>query len=188
LTEEPAGRRAETGLKTFRLPVALVEALEKEAEDRGMSSNALASSILTRHVNWDRKAEKFGYMSIYKPYLVNLVKSMDDKELERIGREVLPSEMKDLAQFMLGGTSPKQVLEAFGLLGRFMTNSNVEIKTDGEDYRLTIHHDLGPKWNLLSKAGLDELVRNSFKSQPTFTIGETIIEVRFSLSRPPQPI
>ncbi len=179
MVQEQTGKKSETGLKTFRLPASLVAALEAEAEDRGISLNSLASLIFLRHVNWEVKSEKFGLMPVYKPVLKGLIEGLDDESIDEIGRKILPSMWKDMAEFWFGGTSLASILEVFKLTTRHVSNFQSDVKSDASGYAIVLHHDLGPKMSMLYRSGLDELLRSEFHVQPSFTLGETTLQVHF---------
>jgi hypothetical protein len=56
IVEEKAKKK--TVLRTIRIDKNLDDALDKDAEEHGVSENALVSSILAKYIEWDRYAEK----------------------------------------------------------------------------------------------------------------------------------
>ena len=46
--------KKKTGRKTIRMDKDLDDALDKDAEEHGVSENALISSILAKYIEWDR--------------------------------------------------------------------------------------------------------------------------------------
>ena len=56
--------KKKTILRTIRIDKDLDYALDKDANEHGVSENALISSILAKYVEWDRYAEKFGRVSL----------------------------------------------------------------------------------------------------------------------------
>ena len=75
------GRQRKTTLRTFRFPEELAHALDAEGQEQGMTVNALVSSILTKHVEWDAKAAKFGFIPAYKPVVTALLQASDEASM-----------------------------------------------------------------------------------------------------------
>jgi predicted HicB family RNase H-like nuclease len=48
--------KKKTVLRTIRIDKDLDDTLDKDAKERGVSENALISSILVRYVDWDKKS------------------------------------------------------------------------------------------------------------------------------------
>jgi len=184
--EESVVRREKTTLRTFRLSEALALDLEEEAENQGMTLNALASSILTKHVEWDRKAEEIGFIPVYKPFFLALLAAMDDKALDQMGRTILVPLWKDMAEFWLQDPSGDRILD-FLSKSRHLPYAQTEVKRQGRDYTIVFHQDLGPRWSIVLHGALDDLARKFFRAQPTISMGETVNTVRFTIPQANSP-
>lgn len=178
MSDEDARRGRRTTLKTFRFSEELALALEEEAKEQGITLNALASSILTKHAEWDAKAGRFGLIPIYKPIFAALLGATDDETLNRIGRTVLAVMWKEMASFWLHDSSGDGILD-FLSRHRQLPYVQTEIKKEGRDYTIVFHHDLGPKWSIVLHSALDEFVRKSFHAQPTVSVGDTVVTAQF---------
>jgi hypothetical protein len=178
--DETGAHRGKTTLKTFRFMEDLSVALEKEAEQKGMTLNALASSILTKHVEWDEKAGEIGFIPVYKPIFLALLGAMNDKTLDQIGRTLLVPLWKDMTTFWLQDFSGDRILD-FLTKGRNLPYVQTEVKKQGREYTIIFHHDLGPKWGVVLHGALDELVRKFYRAQPTISIGETVVTAEFTV-------
>lgn len=170
--------RQKTTLKTFRFPGELSLALEKEAEEHGISLNAQVSSILTQHTEWDAKAAKFGFIPIYKPTFIALLDEMSDDALRKIGRTIHLTMWKEMAEFFLAGSSGEALLDFLARPKPFPV-VQTEVKRQGREYMAVFHHDLGPKWSVVLSSALDEFVRSSFHAQPTISAGDTVVTAQF---------
>jgi hypothetical protein len=174
-------RRRKTTLRTFRFSEELTHALEAEAEEQGITLNALVSSILTRHIEWDAKAAKFGYIPAYKPIFIWLIQTSDEESLGRLGRTLLPALWKEMASFWFQDSSEDRVLDLLSMRSRYLPFIQTETKKEGRKYTIVTHHDLGPKWSIVLRGAFDELVRTSFHAQPTISVGGTVVTVEFSV-------
>jgi hypothetical protein len=170
-----------TTLRTFRFSEELAYALEAEAEEQETTLNALVSSVLTKHVEWDAKANKFGFIPTYKPIFTGVIQMLDDESLDRIGRTVLPGMWKEMASFWFQDSSVDKILDLLSVRSRLLPYVQTEVKKEGRQCTIVTHHDLGPKWSVVLHGAFDELVRKLFHSQPTISVGDTVVTVEFSV-------
>jgi hypothetical protein len=177
-----------TTLRTFRFTEELVHALEAEAEEQGTTVNALVSSILSKHAEWDSKAAKFGFVLVYKPIFMELLQGMDNGSLDRVGRTVVPAMWKEMASFWFGDSSENKILDLLSMRSRHLPYIQTEVKKEGRVYTIVSHHDLGPKWSIVLHGALDEMIRKSFHVQPTITMGDTVVTAEFSVPQSTDPI
>jgi hypothetical protein len=174
-------RQRKTTLRTFRFSEELARALESEAQEQGMTLNALVSSILTKHVEWDARAAKFGFIPTYKPVLMALLQASDEESLDRIGRTILAPMWKEMASFWFHDSSEDRILDLLSMRSRHIPYIQSEVNREGRKCTIVTHHDLGPNWSIALHGALDELVRKSFHAQPTITVGDTIVTAEFLL-------
>ena len=172
-------RQRKTTLRTFRFSEELTRALEAEAEEQGMTLNALVSSVLVKHIEWDAKAAKFGYIPNYKPIFMWLLQASDEESLNRLGRTVLPTMWREMASFWFKDSSENKILELLSMRSRHLPFVQSEVKREGRKCTIVTHHDLGPRWSIVLHSAFDELVTASFHKQPTISVGETVVTVEF---------
>jgi hypothetical protein len=175
------GRQRKTTLRTFRFSEELAQALDAEAQEQGMTLNALVSSILTKHEEWDAKAAKFGFIPSYKPVVTALLQASSDASLDRIGRTVVAPMWKEMASFWFQNSSEEGILNLLATRSRLLPFVQSEVKRDSHRLTIVTHHELGPRWSVVMRGAFDELVRTSFRAQPTINGGDTIVTVEFSV-------
>jgi hypothetical protein len=170
-----------TTLRTFRFPEELAHLLEAEAQEQGMTLNALVSLVLTRHMEWDAKAAKFGYIPVYKPLLVSLLQASDEESLNQMGRTMLAPMWKEMASFWFHDSSEERILDLLSMRSRHLPYVQSEVRKEGRKCTIVTHHDLGPKWSIVLHGAFDELVRKFFHAQPTISVGDTVVTVDFPI-------
>jgi hypothetical protein len=173
-------RQRKSTLRTFRFPEELARGLEAEAQEQGLTLNALVSSILTKYLEWDAKAATFGFIPMYKPVFAELLQASDEESLDRMGRTVLAPMWKEMASFWYHDSSEGRVLDLLSMRSRHLPYVQTEVQKEGRKYTIVTHHDLGHKWSIVLHGALDELVRTSFHTQPTISVGDTVVTVQFS--------
>ena len=176
-----AGRRKKTKLRTVRVTAELDETLQKDAEDRRLSVNALIGSIFARYSEWDRFADKLGFVAL-SPYLLREAMAMlTENQVERLGTalgERLPGE---LARFWFKKVNHEALI---GLVSLYCTYGGVgeyELETNGMDYAVVVHHNMGKNWSLYLK----HLMGAAFKPlgiTPRFDLAGDFVSIAFRAS------
>jgi hypothetical protein len=168
-------------LKTFRISESLARSLEKEAADAGTTVNADVNSILNRHFDWDKSAREFGIAEIPKTLLKSILGGCDDEMLARIGREVGLPLWKEMAEFWTQDSSPNGMLAFQAERARFDPDFQTRVTRKEGAITITIHHDYGPKWSVMVKSAVRELVKQFFHVEPKVTAGESVVTARFKV-------
>jgi hypothetical protein len=91
--------KIKTVLRTIRIDKDLDNALDKDASEHGISENALISSILTKYIEGDRYAEKFGRVSLPSEALKAIIGATDPDKLRSAAEEFTASVPKDYIMF-----------------------------------------------------------------------------------------
>ncbi len=91
--------KKKTILRTVRIDKDLDDALYEDAKERGISENALISSILVRYIDWDRYSEKFGRVSLPNEALKIIMGTIDGDKLKEAAQEFAESVPRDYIMF-----------------------------------------------------------------------------------------
>ena len=75
-----------TVLKTMRIPDYINGLLEKDADSKGVSVNALISMIMTKYAEWDRYIERFGGITIKPQAFKEILEVVDEDKLADIAK------------------------------------------------------------------------------------------------------
>ena len=71
----------QTTLRTVRIPRELDNALETISKEKGLSVNSFVSMLLKKYVEWDKYADRFGYISLTRESLRRILNATDDNKL-----------------------------------------------------------------------------------------------------------
>jgi hypothetical protein len=146
-------------LRAIRITEDLDDELHRDAESRNMTLSALISSILTRHVEWDRYAERFGFVTIANDSFARLVGSIEDDKIVKIAQELGANVPRELAMFWFKKSNLDKLLELISLFGKYSGTQKCEIERDGGNFTLVLRHNLGEKWSLFLKNFIDEAIK-----------------------------
>jgi hypothetical protein len=178
---------------TFRLDSAMMDELQREANQKEVSLNVLVNQALKRYADWDRYESRIGMMPVPKVMLSSLIdkaiaiaKNSGMKDIEpyrnqivKQAAEIAFSIMKDSVLFMKKQYNLWVVLS---VLQEYMKvsgiNSDHRIE-GGRKHVFVIQHELGENWSLFTKELLILIFENlaKVKVEISITPNTTVAEV-----------
>ena len=168
-------RKGQTSVRSVRMPDGLIAELEKESESSHVSVNTIINTILFRHLEWDRYAEKFGFMGLSRETFQAMASSMKDPELTTLAKSVSSTVLKEFAMFCWEINGPKSFLEFIQRFARYSRIGEWEVRNDGPFHRASLLHKMGPKVSFY----LSELYSDLLQSITGVTADIDILENEF---------
>jgi len=137
---------------SLRLSKRVVEKLEKEADESGVSFNAIVSKALKYYTDWHSNAVKAGFITVRRATILKLLNKVSEDEIREIGRYIASTESKDFVLMLRNEyniNSALDVIETWIKISGYTYNH----ETRYDKHRYFIQHDMGKKWSLfLSEA------------------------------------
>jgi predicted transcriptional regulator len=133
--------------RTLRLDDDVDAGLEKMAEERGESVNAIAGRALRKLVEWDRLAESAGLVAVSSMTLGRLMDSQTPEQASAIGEFVGNEVWKPIIISRYGEINLESVLKSIELIARYMGRFDLIYSTEGSKRVVTIRHAGGIKWS-----------------------------------------
>jgi len=178
-------QKEETVLRTLRIPRSLYETLKEDAKEKGSNLNALASRVLTRYVEWDRYADRFGIISFSREVFKGILDTTEPEDLFRTARRLGTRTPKAGILFWFKEASTETFLAGLSNLFRYGRMGECEIKTSGNENVVIIRHDLGTKWSRFLQNYLDSAAQTVLSTRPEFDATPSLVSMRFR-SKPDQ--
>jgi hypothetical protein len=178
-TTSSAGRE-HTVLKTFRYPRHLNVALEEEANEKGLSPNALVSMIFTKYANWERYADKFGYVAITHETLRYLLSCVDMEKLASAAQESGAQVPKEAMMFWFKKRDVDTFLSYLENICRYAGQAKYDCKSNDGSHTITLRHEFGMKWSYWLKYSLDAALRNVLHIVADFEVDPGEVVCKFS--------
>ena len=132
---------------TLRLDSIILNKLQREAERKDTSVNALVSHVVRRHIDWHSNAAKAGFVTVRRGLLIDLINRLPDKEISSIAEYIAKKETKDFVLLLRNEYNIESALDVI----------ETWIKISGHPYRhevnytrhsYLIQHDMGRNWSL----------------------------------------
>jgi hypothetical protein len=173
--------RIETVLRTFRIPRELNNALESEAVDRGISPNALLSSILTKFANWDRIADRIVRVSVSQELLRNIFDHVPNEEIGKMAEIHAGHTMREAMLFWSKELTIDSFLTYVENRCKYAGWGQFErSKEAGGRHVIAIHHHLGPKWSSFLGQCFERSLRTLGIPTARFEASEGLVVANFT--------
>ena len=173
------GKAKKSLLRTIRISPELDEILQKDAQAKRMSVNALLTTILTKYAEWDRYTERFGYMTISKNLFTSVLEAADDAKLTQAALELGQRLPKEVILFFFKELNVDTFLAYMTLTCKYGHISENEVETQGRNYTATLHHDLGPKWSNYLQHFVGQTMKNQLGITPKFEVIQNSLVTKF---------
>ena len=108
-----------------------------------MTTNSLIHAILIKYLNWDRFAERYGFMSLSQEGRLKIIENLSEKDLIDADTQNGSQVPKDILIFWYGKSDLAGFLKYVTLLSDYARLAEFEIARDDAKYVITAHHDLG---------------------------------------------
>jgi len=167
-------------LRTVRITPELDEILQKDAQAKRVSVNALLTTILTKYAEWDRYTERFGYMTISKDLFTSVLGAADDAKLTQAALELGQRLPKEVILFFFRELNVDTFLAYMTLTCKYGNIAENEVETHGRNYTVTIHHDLGEKWSNYLSSFIGQTMKNQLGITPQFDVIKNSFVTRFT--------
>jgi hypothetical protein len=176
-------KNQKTTTRTIRLSEYLDKLLEKDSEDKRMSTNSLITSIVTRYAEWDRYAEKIGFISLPREVIKLVIDSIEDEKISRLAEGFGSRHAEEYMMFWLKKVGSQlqedELLDQLALFCRYAGLANCEIVSEERDHITILHHELGRKWSLFLGNIFVEVMKSAGKVVPKFDITDYSVIFRF---------
>jgi hypothetical protein len=156
--------------------------LEKDAEDKRISVNALINSIFAKYSQWDRYAEKFGFVSVGKDLFSSILGAVDEDQLAKIADDLGRHLPKQFILFWFKKLNVENFLAYVSLIARYGGIAKCEFQVEGREYTVTVLHELGPWWSVFMEHFIDQGLRTCLGIVAEFDATKNSIVGRFVAS------
>jgi hypothetical protein len=191
--ETPAGQ-GRTRSVTFRIDNAVIDEVQREADQTEITLNVLVNQVLKGYTEWDRYENKVGMMPVPKAILpaiidksISLAKEEGMKDISAYRDQIVKHAaqtafqiMKDTVLFMKKKYNLWVVLS---VLQEYMKvsgiNSNHKIEPGGR-HVFIVQHELGDNWSVFTKELMAKIFEDlaKVKADINITPNTVVAEVK----------
>ena len=169
-----------TVLRSIRISAEMEELLRQDAEQRGISVNGLVTGILQKYREWDRYAEKFGFVTITRNGWRMLLEAVEDAKFAALGKEMGGQNPREMTLFWFKKLNTETFLAYLSLISRYAKTMTYELETDGSSYTISLQVDTGPRGAVFWGNFIDQAIRTIAGVVPKVEIGRNSVVARFA--------
>lgn len=172
--------RKKTVLRTIRLLEPLDEIVQMEAKEKGLSPNALLSSVITKYAEWDRFAERYGFVSLSKEFLRSTFGLTDATKIAEESAAKVSQELKNQVDFFFDEVNLSNFVLMLSMWAKYGRLFALSTKKERDAVFIMLHHDFGYEYSRLFSLAIDEILRKEFKSRAEIDASDTTVTIKFS--------
>jgi hypothetical protein len=174
-------KKQKTTTRTLRFSEDLNKILDRDSKDKGVSTNSLISSILTKYAEWDRYTEKVGFISLPRDGFKLIINSVDEQEIKKLAEEVGSRQPQELLMFWFKKKTLDAILEGLSLYCRYGGIAKYEIETSGEECIIALYHEINKKWSIFLGYLITQGMKDMLDIMPKFEVTEYSVVFRFPI-------
>jgi len=159
---------------------SLMLVLEEEAKNRGVSANALITSLITKFDNWDKIADRFNFFSVTDELFKAFINEVPDERVIAVAETLGARTARDATMFWSKEVSVESLVDYLNNRCRYAGYGNLQYEKRDRKHTLILQHRLGPKWSVFIQHTLDQVLRKPLGIVAQFETSETSIVARFT--------
>lgn len=167
-------------VRSIRITQELDDLIRQDAADKGLTVNALISSVLSKYAEWDRYADRFGFVTITRDGFRSFVEAIEDEKLVQIAEELGSRNPKEMTLFWFKRLNLATFLQYLSIYSRYGRIGEYEVEAANGSHTITLHHDLGSKYSLLLSRFLRKALETVANVSPQLSVGENALAIRFA--------
>ena len=153
--------------------------LAEDAKKKGLSVNSLLTALITKYAEWDRFTERFGYVSIGRQGFKQIFDLLSDEALVAHGREVGGKNAPEITRFWFGSLNLRTFFSFLAVHSKYSGIYHYELVSSGRTHTITLHHELGPRYNVALANYFDQAIRNIVGVAPKVAMGDNSCVLSF---------
>jgi hypothetical protein len=140
-----------SGNVTLRFDGDVLEKLRKDANQKRVSLNTLASQIFKTYTEFSGAATRAGMVPFPKNLLIQLMNRLSEEEIQRLSQEIAKNEMKDILLNIKHQYSPEAFID---LIESWIRACGFPYTHDhsGNTHYFIIQHEMGKRWSIYLEA------------------------------------
>lgn len=172
-------RTLKSVVRSIRITREMDDLIRQDAKGSGVTVNALISSILTKYAEWDRYADRFGFVAIPRDGFRTLIDAVDEERLIEIAEQFGPAKTREMALLWFKRVNLETYLRYFSVQMRYGRLADYEMQEGADGNTISLHHDLGPKFSLLLSRGIEQVLESIPNISPQLSVEESALTIHF---------
>ena len=172
-----------TVVRAIRIDSGLDKTITTVASEKGLSFNLLVNQILSKYSEFDRVAEKLGFIGFPASSLKNFLNLVSVEEAEKLGAlsGFSGENAKQFTSMLVGRSDLEGFMGTLKLMEKYLKAFSTEISHREDQYIVIMSHSLGLKWSFFLKGMMLSTLKDAYGLGPEFEITENFVTTRFAV-------
>jgi hypothetical protein len=172
-----------TVLRSIRITEQISKIVQSDAKNKGLTVNALISAILTKYVEWDRFAERYGFISITRNGFRRIQEALGEGNLVKVAEELGALNPKEMVSFWFKEINVDTFLGWLSTYCRYGRIAEYELETNGRNYTVTLRHELGSEYSRFLGYYIVQAIRTVLGTDSRLDVSTNSVTVKFTALR-----
>lgn len=164
-----------TKTTTFRINELYSNELKIIAEENKISSNSLVNQIIGEYVTIEQPMKQYGIITGSTDLFLELINTLDKKDLKRIGEKIGKKEPREFIQFKWNSITRGTVLEFISIYCNHCGYGQPEIISTNKKIQIIINHGLGEKFSTYLESFFESMIKSTLGKKCTFNSRKNMI-------------
>jgi hypothetical protein len=173
-------KRKRTVLKSFRIPRETEEALYADAKEAGGTETDILNSLLTKYIEFDRFAKKFGFVTVSRGTFKAIMDALPEEKIRELAVSQ-SSRIEELAVFWFKKRDIETFIRIMDIFSKHMRLSEYTLSRTRSDLILTLRTDLGNKAALFASVYLERGIEKMLGLTPEVELVENEVTLKVPL-------
>jgi hypothetical protein len=175
----PNSKRAQT--RTFRIDPTLLNILDSEADEQGITSSSLINQILKKYALVGRFEEKDEVINISHDAMKIMVEQLTEEELLKVGSRA-GAELSSNYFYMMDKRDVDSVISFMNLqLGKYNNWYQLHSSSENRHYTLLLSHQLELRWSLWLQGLMNTFLKNILGVEISSEALENSVIIKFTI-------
>lgn len=174
-------KNQDTIVTSLRIPNEIAQIIKRDAKSSRLSFNALVIKALLRYTEWERFIQKIGFVSLPREMLRAILEAGDQHALDAISLATACT-FKESILLWFKEVNVNTFLEFLRILSTYSRLWEYDLRSNGNNYTITVHHQLGEKWSKSYSGFVREVFKSCLGVEPEIEVGKGHAVIRFSAS------
>ncbi len=174
----------DSGSVTFRHEGNIINELRREANEKRLSLNTLASQIFQSHMEYHRYTSRAGMVSFPRGLLMRMMERLSAEEVEMLSEYVAKNDIKEVTLMLRKEYSLLaflDMIESWLRVSGFPYRRD-RIGTDESIESFIIEHDMGNRWSLYFEKLFRHVFEDFDKKKAVFHVTDNTISFKVDLT------
>jgi hypothetical protein len=153
---------------TFRISEAVLKALDKESQRRGLSLSSFVNKTLENYVTSEMYFEELGFILVSKDFLRKTFAELNGSNVEELGRNIGLTVAREYVSYFFPQVTSDTLVNFLNIWFKRFQSYKHEFDDSNNYHYFVVNHDINMNFSISLKAMLEEMIEPVVKRAVNF--------------------